>query len=236
MGGFSLFAVFAAGVLSFASPCVAALVPAYISYLSGVSVAELGDSRNLGKVILNALLFCLGFAVVFVALGASASALGGFLSANRVWLARIGGSIVVLLGLHVLGVFRIPFLAKEARPAWGKLGGGSYLQSPFVGMSFAVGWTPCLGPILSAVLVVASQTATAAQGAVLLAVYSAGLAVPFLILAIGLAKGLDVSFMRKHARGIEIASGVLLVIFGVLIFTGRLAALTGQLSSIVPRL
>ncbi len=235
-GGLSIVAVFFAGVLSFASPCVAALVPAYVSYLSGVSVTELGESRNFAKVVANALLFCLGFAAVFVALGASASALGGFLSANKIWLARIGGIVVVLLGLHVLGVLRIPFLAKEARPMWGRLGGGSYLQSPFVGMSFAVGWTPCLGPVLSGVLLLASQAKTMGQGALLLGVYSLGLAVPFVLVAMALAKGLDMSFMRKHARAIEVTSGVLLIVFGVLIFTGRLAVLTGQLSRFVPGL
>lgn len=236
VAGLSILAVFAAGMLSFASPCVAALVPAYVSYMSGVSVAELGESRNFSKIVINALLFCLGFAVIFIALGASASAIGGLLSVNKLLLARVGGAIIVLFGLHVLGVLRIPFLAKEARPIWGKLGGGSYLQSPFVGMSFAVGWTPCLGPILVGVLGVASQTRTASQGALLLTVYSAGLAVPFLLVAAALSKGLDMSFMRTHARKIEIASGLLLIVFGVVIFTGQLAAFTGRLSYITPGL
>lgn len=233
MGDLSVLGVFIAGVLSFASPCVAALVPAYVSYISGVSVAELGQSRNFAKIMTNALLFSFGFGVVFVALGATASAVGGLLAENKLLLARVGGAVIVLFGLHVLGVVRIPLLAREARPTWGKLGGGSYVQSPLAGMSFAVGWTPCLGPILSGVLLLASQTPTAGQGALLLAVYSAGLAIPFLAVAAALSKGLDLSFVRRHARGIEIASGLLLIVFGTLIFTGQLTALTGRLTMVL---
>ncbi len=234
MGQLSLVAVFAAGVLSFASPCVAALVPAYVSYVSGVSVAELAKGANFRRIMLNALLFCLGFTAVFIALGASASLAGGFLISNRILLARAGGTVVVLFGLHVLGLIRIPFLQREARPAWGKLGGGSYLQSPLVGMSFAIGWTPCLGTILASILVLASQATTVGRGALLLAVYSLGLTIPFLVTAAALARGLDTSFMKRHTRAIEIASGLLLVVFGVLIFTSRLTVLTGRLSGLVP--
>ncbi|RJQ54930.1 MAG: cytochrome c biogenesis protein CcdA [Actinobacteria bacterium] len=230
MGELSFVAVFVAGLLSFASPCVAALVPAYISYVSGVSVSELEKSGNVGRVMANALLFCLGFTVVFVTLGASASVAGGFLQANRLLLARIGGIIIILFGLHVLGLVRIPLLNREARPMFGKIGGGSLLQSPFVGMSFAIGWTPCLGTILGSILVLASQTATVGQGATLLGIYSLGLTLPFLAVAAALSRGLDLSFIRKNARKIEVASGVLLILFGLLILTGRLAILT-QLAS-----
>jgi len=230
VGELSFVAVFVAGLLSFASPCVAALVPAYISYVSGVSVSELEKSGNVGRVMANALLFCLGFTVVFVTLGASASVAGGFLQANRLLLARIGGIIIILFGLHVLGLVRIPLLNREARPMFGKIGGGSLLQSPFVGMSFAIGWTPCLGTILGSILVLASQTATVGQGATLLGIYSLGLTLPFLAVAAALSRGLDLSFIRKNARKIEVASGVLLILFGLLILTGRLAILT-QLAS-----
>lgn len=236
MGGLSIVAVFTAGVLSFASPCVAALVPAYISYVSGVSLAELGRSGNFTRVMTNALLFCLGFAVVFITLGASASALGRVFMANRTLLARIGGIIIILFGLHVLGVLKIPFLNREARPLLGKIGGGGYLKSPLVGMSFAIGWTPCLGTILASVLLLAGQAGTAARGATLLGVYSVGLAIPFLAVAAALSRGLDLSFMRKHARTIEIASGVLLIVFGALIFSGLLRAVTGSLSGLGLRL
>lgn len=229
MGELSFAAVFVAGVLSFSSPCVVALVPAYVSYVSGVAVSDLGESSNFGKIMLNALLFCVGFTVIFVTLGASASIVGGFMQANRLLLARVGGAVIVLFGLHVLGLLRIPFLNREVRPMFGKIGGGSYLQSPFVGMSFAIGWTPCLGTILGSILVLASQTATLGQGALLLGVYSLGLTLPFLAVAAALSKGLDLSFIKTNARKIEVASGLLLVAFGLLIFTGQLTLLTQRL-------
>ena len=226
MESHSLFAVFVAGLLSFLSPCILPLIPAYLSFISGVSLAEIRKKESgegvSKRVFLNALVFVFGFSFVFVVLGASATFLGTFFLAHLSILKKVAGSLVILFGLHILGVFRFRVLDHEKRHHYrqkplGKL--GSFL----VGVAFALGWTPCIGPILATVLFYAGTKETVAQGTLLLAVYSAGLGIPFLLAAMGMEKFLSVSnVIKKHFRSIEILSGLLLIGVGFLILTDEL--------------
>lgn len=218
---------FVAGLASFLSPCVLALVPAYVGYLGGRSVTPDGAVvENRWTTFRHGLAFVLGFSVIFVLLGAAASALGAFLYDARQWLARIGGGVVILFGLHTLGIVRIPFLDMDTRrqvrpdPRWG------YLSSALMGVFFSAGWSPCVGTVLGAVLTLALNSARVTQGAVLLTAYSAGLAIPFLLAALGI--GRVTSLMRRHARllrGISLATGVVMIILGILLLTGTLSRL-----------
>ncbi len=230
----SLLAAFTAGLISFISPCVLPLIPAYLSFISGVSVEEMKSrergSEVLKKVSLNTLLFILGFSVVFVALGASATFLGDFLLSKLSIFNKIAGAIIMLLGLHLLGVFRIRFLNYEKRfhTRSRPLGlVGSFL----VGLAFAFGWTPCIGPILAGILLVASNQDTVAKGMVLLSSYSLGLGIPFFVTAVSFHSFLSVfGWIRKHFRTVEIISGLFLILIGFLIFTGSFSTLTGFLT------
>ena len=229
----SLLAAFTAGLISFASPCVLPLIPAYLSFISGVSVEEMKSrdkkSQALKKVSVNTILFLLGFSVVFVALGASATFIGDFLLSKLALFNKIAGAIIILLGLHLLGVFRIRFLNYEkrfharSRPL-GPL--GSFL----VGLAFAFGWTPCIGPILAGILLLASNQDTVTKGVVLLSAYSLGLGIPFFVTAVSFHTFLSVfGWIKKHFRVVEIISGLFLIIIGFLIFIGSFSALTGFL-------
>ena len=230
----SLLAAFTAGLISFISPCVLPLIPAYLSFISGVSVEEMKSrdrkSEVLKKVSLNTLLFILGFSVVFIALGASATFIGDFLLSKLSIFNKIAGAIIMLLGLHLLGVFRIRFLNYEKRfhSRSRPLGlFGSFL----VGLAFAFGWTPCIGPILAGILLVASNQDTVAKGMVLLSSYSLGLGIPFFVTAVSFHSFLSVfGWIRKHFRTVEIISGLFLILVGFLIFIGSFSALTGFLT------
>lgn len=221
-----LTAIFA-GALSFLSPCVLPLVPPYLCYMAGVSVDDFRDEAAAKKktqfrktIILTSLLFTLGFSTVFIALGASASSIGGILRQHLDVLAQIGGVIILIMGLHFLGVFRFGFLAREYRfQGSGKPAtlSGAY----FMGLAFAFGWTPCIGPVLGAILGVAASRDTVDSGAVLLAAYSLGLAVPFWIAAA--FSGKFMKFMtkfRRHLGFVEKIMGGLLVVTGLLFLTG----------------
>ena len=226
---------FAAGLLSFLSPCVLPLVPAYLSYMSGVSIEELADAKGteaLRRTGLKSLLFVLGFSLVFISMGALATSVGQFLAAKMSVLMNIAGIVVFIFGLHMAGIFRIRTLYKEARihHRFKKVG---FLTAFLIGLMFALGWTPCVGPVLAMILGMAGTSNTLGQGIFLLAVYSAGLAVPFLItgFATGWAlKGL--SKFKRYFHTVEIASGVLLMVVGVLIFTGSLQMLNQWLPGI----
>jgi cytochrome c-type biogenesis protein len=226
-----LLAAFTAGIASFVSPCVLPLVPGYLSYISGVSMEEMrrSDQRSavLGRVMLNSLFFILGFTTVFVALGATASAIGQAIEGQRVLFMRVAGVLVVIFGLHMAGVFKIGFLNYEKRFGQGikRLG---LLGSFLVGFSFAFGWTPCVGPILAAILAYASTQETVGKGVLLLVTYSLGLGVPFFLAGIGL----NVFFgfferVKRYFRIVEILSGALLVVLGIMIFTDNLTQLIG---------
>jgi cytochrome c-type biogenesis protein len=208
---------FVAGTVSFTSPCCLPLMPGYLAYVSGVSAAEAGNRR---RVLGSALLFVLGFAAVFTALGASASAFGGFLLSHLPVLVRISGAFVILMGLAMLGVPRVPFLFREARVDMSRIRSGPAGAIP-LGMAFAFGWTPCVGPVLGGILTAAAVTQTVWKGTFLLLVYSLGLGLPFLLLALASSKAeRAVRFLRRHGVAIERTGGVLLVGMGVLLVTG----------------
>jgi cytochrome c-type biogenesis protein len=225
-------AALAAGMLSFLSPCVLPLVPPYLVYLAGASLERLAGEEAPPQVrretILAALLFVLGFTTVFVALGASASAVGSLLREYSYVLGKVAGVIIIVMGLHFLGVTPIAWFMREKRVAVAKPVGlwGAYVM----GLAFAFGWTPCIGPILAAVLVLAANTQTISRGVFLLAIYSAGLAVPFLLTAIGINQFLRFyQKFRRHLHTVEVLSGVLLLFVGGLIFLNRLTWLSGKL-------
>ncbi len=212
---------FLAGLASFLSPCVFSLVPAYVGYLGGRAAG--GESSSRWITFTHGLAFVFGFSVVFISLGVAAAAAGRFLFLFelRFWLAKIGGLIVIIFGLHMIGVFRIPFLEYDTRFSATpdrKLG---YLSSALMGVFFSAGWSPCVGPVLGAILTLAVNGGSLSLGASLLTAYSTGLAVPFLAAALGI--GWVTAILRKYGRVtriVEIVMGVILVIVGVMLFAG----------------
>ncbi len=211
---------FLAGLASFLSPCVLPLVPAYISYLGGRAAGGESESPHRFVTLTHGLAFVLGFSLVFVLLGLTASAIGSLLQDLRLWLARIGGIVVIVFGLHMTGLLRITFLEYDLRihdnPSR-KFGG--YASSFLLGVFFSAGWSPCIGPVLGAILTLAVSGNSLALGAKLLTAYSLGLAIPFLIAALSIG-GLSV-FLRRHGQvmhRVEVGMGVILVIVGVLLF------------------
>jgi cytochrome c-type biogenesis protein len=233
----TLIAAFGAGFLSFISPCVLPLIPGYLSFVSGVSLEEMRDERAVAarrQVVITSLAFVLGFSLVFVALGASASAIGKFLFRNSNLLGKIAGVLVIIFGLHTMGVFRIPFLETEKRLQAGSKP-KSLMGAVMVGMAFGFGWTPCIGPILSGILVLAGSQETVSQGVVLLAVYSMGLGIPFLLTSLAINQFFAASGrIRRHYHKIEIASGALLVGIGVLLFTDQMTVIVRYLTPYLP--
>lgn len=224
---------FLAGLASFLSPCVLPLVPGYVSMLSGASVEELkaeASGELLQRVLRNSVAFIVGFTVVFVILGASATSVGKLLLAQRTTFNLIAGVIVIIFGLHLTGLIKIPLLYREARLNTGaprRSLGGAFL----LGFAFAFGWTPCIGPILAAILAIAAQRETVYQGMFLLAIYSAGLAIPFLLTSVGLSSFLKFyKGFRKHLQAVEVASGVLLIALGTLMAFNKLTIISGYFS------
>jgi cytochrome c-type biogenesis protein len=229
-----LFVAFAAGLLSFLSPCVLPLVPSYIGFLTGMSLPEMGGRRRVA--VGHALFFVLGFSLVFVLLGASATALGRALNYYQVWLQRIGGVLIIGFGLICLGIIKVGFLSQERRVQVEQKPAG-YLGSALVGMAFGAGWTPCIGPVLGAILGLAATAHDLSWGMLLLAAYSAGLAVPFLIAAVALDAFLDwFQRFRRYLPWVMRVSGVLLVFVGVLMVTGEFTRLAGWLQQFTPDL
>ncbi len=216
-----------AGLASFLSPCVLALVPAYIGYLGGRSVTPSGQVvENRWVTFSHGVAFVLGFSLVFIILGAAASAIGSLLYDLRGWLARIGGVVVILFGLHTMGVINIPFLDYDTRRQAVPNPSLGYLSSALMGVFFSAGWAPCVGPVLGAVLTLALNSANLSQGVILLTAYSVGLAIPFLLAALGIGRVAEL--MRRHGKLVHylsIATGALLVVIGILLFTGTLQQL-----------
>lgn len=224
-------AAFLAGIISFLSPCVLPLVPGYISLISGASVETLqeADRKLLRSVMINSLTFILGFSVVFISLGALATGIGQVTQRFHRELAIIAGVVVLIFGLHLTGIFKINALYADKR-LHGMKGGASPLGAFVVGFAFAFGWTPCIGPILSVILVFASSQETVMKGILLLAVYSLGLAVPFLLTSLGVNQFLAFyGKFRRHLHTVEVISGVLLIVFGLLIATGNFTRLSSYL-------
>lgn len=220
-----------AGTLSFLSPCVLALVPGYLSYISGVSIEELeaGRSRQTARVATASVLFVLGFSAVFVALGASASLIGVWLSAYRWWLAKASGVVIVAMGLFLLGWLRVPKMLEEKRFHLGTrkgTPGAAFL----LGLAFGFGWTPCVGPLLASVLAVAGQSQSLRAGVALLSAYSLGLAVPLVLAALAFDRFLGFfDRVKKYLSQVTAVSGLVLVAVGLLVTSGYLPMITGWL-------
>lgn len=238
MADLNLVAAFGAGFLSFLSPCVLPLIPGYISFISGLSLGDLQASDQGGVVVrrafVSSLWFVAGFSAVFVALGASATAVGVLLLERLDLFRWIAGALIILFGIHLTGLIRIPFLQYEKkidvrkRPL-------SAVGAFFVGAAFAFGWTPCIGPILAGILGLAATQQTVGKGMLLLLVYSAGLGIPFLITSLGVARFLKwFSRFRRYLRIVEIFSGVLLIVIGLFIVTDRLSWFARYLTMLDP--
>ena len=215
-----LFAV-VAGLISFSSPCCLPLLPGYLSYVSALPVSELGDRQARLVTLRAALLFVGGFTFVFTVLGVVAQRLGSVLLSNGGPVVRWFGVPIIVLGLSTMGVLHVPFLQRERRIDLARVPRGTAWAFP-MGMAFAAGWTPCLGPVLATISATAAVSGTAAWGAVLLALYSLGLGVPFVALALGFNRAQrSLGWLRRHGRRIEIVGGALLVVVGLLFVTGR---------------
>lgn len=229
----SLPIAFLAGVVSFLSPCVLPLIPGYVSMLSGESIEELRAGTGVGvvqRIFSNSVAFVVGFSTVFIALGASATWVGNFLATRRRIFEIVAGIIIIVFGLHLTGLVKIPFLYRDKRIETGAPKRG-LLGSFILGFAFAFGWTPCIGPILTGILAIAATRDTVYAGMFLLAVYSAGLAIPFLLTGLGLSQFLKFyGRFRKYLQAVEVASGVLLVGIGVLIAFNKFTALSGYLT------
>ena len=230
MGGFDLIdagllpamlIALAAGVLSFLSPCVLPIVPPYLAYMGGISMGELKSEQTARRrVMLPALFFVMGLSTIFLLLGFTVSAFGSFFLQNQVLFGRVSGTMIVVFGLHFLGVIRIPLLDRDARMD-AKSEGGSAFGAYVLGLAFAFGWTPCIGPQLGAILSLAAQEASLARGTLLLGVYALGLGVPFLLAALFIDRAMGVmTRLKRHMKTIERAMGALLILVGIAIFTG----------------
>ncbi|MFX1411541.1 MAG: cytochrome c biogenesis CcdA family protein [Promethearchaeota archaeon] len=214
----------AAGLLSFVSPCVLPLVPAYISYLGGQVVTAEGDSLSRRQTFLHGLFFVLGFSAIFIALGAAASGIGQLLYDYRPVLMKVGGVVIIVFGLHTLGVLKISFLYRDIRRHYNPRPELGYLPSALMGFFFGAGWTPCVGVTLGAILTLAWSEATLGRGVFLLVGYSLGLGIPFLLMALGIgwAAGL-LRRVQRAMRVVVVVSGFFLIALGVLVFTDSLS-------------
>jgi cytochrome c-type biogenesis protein len=223
---------FIAGLLSFLSPCVLPLVPSYVGFITGMTLPEVTGRRR--AALTHGLLFVAGFSLVFVLLGASATALGRTLGYYQVWLQRVGGVLIILFGLLCLGVFKVGLLTQERRIHLERKPVG-YLGSALVGMAFAAGWTPCIGPVLGGILGLAATSNDVTRGMQLLATYSAGLALPFLIAAVAVESFLDwFQRFRRFLPWVMRISGIMLIVVGLLLVTGEFTRLAGWLQGLTP--
>lgn len=229
MDNISLILAFSAGLLSFLSPCVLPLVPAYVSYLTGSAINELDNKKAKLTILYKSFGFVLGFSIIFIIMGASITSLGKLFNDNQVIFRKISGTLMIIFGFHTMGLLKIKLLYREKRFSSFNKASGKF-SSILMGMAFAAGWTPCIGPILSSILIYASSFETIGKGILLLSVYSLGLAVPFILTALAIG-----SFTKhknaifKYLPIISYISGILLVSMGVLIFTDKVTKLSGYL-------
>ena len=234
MENVSFLTAFAAGLISFLSPCVLPLVPGYISIISGFSLDQLKDDQQKATLrrtlLINSMMFILGFSITFITLGASATWLGQVLASRMQLLYRIAGLVIIVFGVHLLGIIKINFLYRDKRFHNVEKPRG-LLGALVLGLAFAFGWTPCIGPILAAILTIASTKEAIGEGVALLAVYSMGLGIPFLLTSLGLNQFLKFyGRFKRHFRAVEMASGALVIAVGVLILTNNLSRLAGWFS------
>lgn len=234
MQSVGLVVAFGAGLLSFLSPCVLPLVPSYLTFVTGMTLEDLEEGVDRRTTLVHSVLFVAGFTLIFLVLGASASFLGQFFRAYELWIARVGGVVVIILGLHLAGAFRIAPLLSEKRVHLRDKPAG-YLGTLGVGVAFGAGWTPCIGPVLGAILTLAASSEEFWAGVGLLLVYSSGLAVPFLLAALALDRFLQAfKRFRRFLPAVQVASGVLLVIVGLLLVSGTFTILSSYLIRFTP--
>lgn len=227
-----LLIAFTAGLLSFLSPCVLPLVPSYVTFITGMTLEDLQQKKR--EPILHAIVFVIGFSMIFLALGAGATVFGQLMLRYREWISRIGGGLIIVFGLYMLGVFNVSFLMKDTRLHLSDKPIG-YLGTLVVGIAFGAGWSPCIGPILGAILTMAANEADLRQGLVLLAAYSAGLAVPFILAAVMVDRFLKLFARLRHQMiWVNRVAGVLLVLVGLLMVTGRFTLLSSWLQDLTP--
>ena len=226
----------AAGVLSFLSPCVLPIVPPYLAYMGGISMSDMQDGERTAqrRALVSSLFFVLGLSTVFLILGFTASAFGRFFLTNQDWFVSAAGIIIIIFGVHFLGIFRIGFMDREMRVDAGDRG-GSMFGAYILGLAFAFGWTPCIGPILGAILSIAASEADVTRGTLLLGVYAAGLGIPFILVAAFFPRltGL-MAWMRAHMRRIEQIMGLLLITVGILMLTGKFTDFSWWLNETFP--
>jgi cytochrome c-type biogenesis protein len=229
---FGLFVAFSAGLLSFLSPCVLPLVPSYVTFITGLSLEEVRTARR--TALIHALLFVLGFSLIFIALGATASVLGRVLFAAREWIARLGGALIIIFGLYLLGIFDLRLLSQEKRVYLADKPLG-YLGTILVGLAFGAGWTPCIGPILGSILIYTSSAADLHRGLLLLTAYSAGLAIPFIIAALAIDRFLAVfARYRGAVKWVNRVGGMVLIAVGLLLVSNYFTALASWLQALTP--
>jgi len=231
----AMFVALAAGLLSFLSPCVLPIVPPYLAYMGGMTMGEMTeDTEKRGGAVVPALFFVLGLSTIFLLLGFTASVFGAFFLQNQDVFAKISGVVIILFGMHFLGVFRIPFLDRDARLDAGDRGGSAF-GAYILGLAFAFGWTPCIGPQLGAILSMAASEASIVRGTTLLAVYALGLGIPFLLAAIFIQRAVGVMNRLKRYMGvIEKSMGLLLIAVGIALLTGAFSAFSFWLLEVFP--
>jgi len=232
----ALLVALTAGVLSFLSPCVLPIIPPYLAYMGGISMSDLteGQSRSRRPAVIASAFFVLGLSTVFLILGFTASAFGRFFLQNQVLFGQIAGVVIIIFGLHFIGVFRIPLLMREARLDAGDRGGSAF-GAYILGLAFAFGWTPCIGPILGAILSLSAQEESITRGTILMAVYAAGLGLPFILSAIFINRAMGVmNRLKRHMGMIEKTMGALLVLVGVMMLTGAFSRMSYWLLENIP--
>jgi len=231
-GSLGILIAFSAGLLSCLSPCVLPLVPSYVTVITGMTLEDLQHTRR--ETLLHAILFVCGFSLIFLALGAGATVFGQIMLRYRDWISRIGGVLIIVFGLHMLGAFNVGFLARDTRLHLANKPIG-YLGTLVVGIAFGAGWSPCIGPILGAILTMAANEADLQRGLVLLAAYSAGLAVPFLVAAVMVEKFLEVFAKLRHQMvWVNRIAGAMLILVGVLMVSNRFTMLATWLQDFTP--
>lgn len=226
MNNISIFLAFSAGLLSFLSPCVLPLIPAYVSYLTGSSIEDLNNGRAKLITLYKSFGFVLGFSIIFIFMGASITSLGKLLTTHQMIFRKIGGALIIIFGLHTTGIFKINLFYHEKRfLSFDKIQGR--FSPVIMGMAFAAGWTPCIGPILSSILIYASSMETINKGILLLIMYSLGLAVPFILTALAIGNfSRQFKKFSKYLPLVSILSGILMIIMGIIVFTNKMSALS----------
>jgi len=235
----SIYLAFVAGLLSFASPCVLPLIPSYVSFISGISFEQITAENNASEVkkviIFNSLMFILGFTLVFVAMGTTITLLGQYFVAHQGIFRKLGAAVIIFFGLHIIGIVNIRVLQRDRRFQFSHNKPLGLVGSFFVGLGFAAGWTPCVGPILASILFVAGTSETLALGILLLVIYSLGLGIPFFLTSLGINTFLKYfDRFKRHMRVVSIVSGVFLIFVGILIYTNQFAILTARLNAWFP--